>query len=365
MNRTFLLFLCGFALIGGALSQAADDDNEGVRFTRTGVDSYTFSHLSKAGRYYFLQHSEDLVHWSYFPFAHDRGLGVPARNIYYFSVSEADRFFVRLKYLEPYTFDPNDEHYPLRVDYDGDKVSTVDELDSGTDPFHSPDLDGDLMPDDWEIHFFPNDHIDDTLPSADSDGDGKDNITEYGEGNDPTDHYNGIGYPSIVAINQPIYQPVDEPGTFLTEPLVFEVKDGATPVNHALVTVYTEGPDFGQVSPNADGSGLAPLLHLWTGSDGRVQVYFKHPSAVALGPTSRYIFAKVGSALISGNGNSVVPAVVVITQSDYTYPPNTVGRNATEAIDGRINMIATNNVATAKLIFSTQYHGTPQNPTPN
>ncbi len=355
MSRVLLCVLCGLVLIGGAFAQTANDDNEGCRLSQDGLDSYTFSFWGRAGRFYFIQHSKDLVSWHYFPDAFAPGEDTP--NSYGFQVSDADRFFVRLKYLESYTGDP------AQQDFDGDKVITVDELADGTDPFSSSDTDGDGIPDDWEIHFGldPDDPNDATGPTADPDDDGVTNLVEYQTGTlgtDPTDHYNGSNYPGIAIIDWPNPSPTDEPGTLLSAPLILEVTDGMGPVNNARVTVFVPGVDQGQVSPASDGSGLKTTLHLLTGMDGRTQVYYKHPSANPPVPTLRTITAKVGSALPNGNGPEV--SVLPTTQFRYEYPANTVGLSASEAIDDRIAaaLAVPTDPEDAKRIFSTQTHGT-------
>ena len=363
MNRAFLSLLCGLALTSGAFAEAETSPNEGTRLTFTlnqtpdCLGTYTMSFLSKLGRYYFIQYSEDLAIWSYFPNANGAGDGNTFN--YCFSVSGPDRFFLRLKYLPSYTGDPLDQ------DFDGDKVNTRDELSAGTDPFGFPpaDTDGDNMPNDWEIHFGlnPNNPGDATTgPASDPDGDGIPNRTEFQNGTDPTDYYNGTNYPTIQAIGWPVPGPTDEPGTLLPQPFVVEVRDGNGPLNNVRVTFFTEGASAGQVSPTANGAGLATILHLQTGPNGRAQVYFKHPSANPPAPTDRFITAKVGSAVPSGTGP--VAVVGAITQENYIYPANTVGRSATEAIDNRINPIALVNVEDAKRVFSVQDHDAQPNP---
>ncbi len=360
MNRAFLSLLCGLALAFTSLAQTPSDDNEGLRITKDGPDAYTVSWFGHLGRYYFLQYSKDMVTWTHFPDAYGDG----ADLIFYYgiTVSGPDRFFVRVKYLESYTGNP------LNQDFDGDKVNTLDELEVGTDPFHTADMDGDGMPDDWEIHFGldPLDPADATTgPAADPDGDGIPNRAEYEAGllgTDPTDYYNGANYPTIQAIGWPVPVPTDEPGTLLPQPFVVEVRDGAVPVNNARVTFFTQGADAGQISLTNDGASPATILHRLTGSNGRAQVYFKHPSANPPEPTARIISAKVGSAVPTGNGP--VAVVSATTQENYIYPANTVGLHASNAIDSRIAPITSGNVANAKLVFTIQNHGSDQDPTP-
>lgn len=92
------------------------------------------------GRGYFLQHSDDLVSWQYFPLM-EMGWG---NTIPYGFASSAEKFFVRLRYTD----DTTDFYWG---DYDGDGVSNWDEIHSlGIDPF-AADTDGDGVPDGAEI----------------------------------------------------------------------------------------------------------------------------------------------------------------------------------------------------------------------
>ncbi len=92
------------------------------------------------GRGYFLQHSDDLVNWQYFPLM-EMGWG---SSIPYGFASSAERFFVRLRYTD-------DTANFWSGDYDGDGISNWDEIHiHGTDPFNA-DTDGDGVPDGAEI----------------------------------------------------------------------------------------------------------------------------------------------------------------------------------------------------------------------
>lgn len=127
-----------------------------------------------AGRTYFLQHSEDLVSWQYFPLiesGNDETLG-------WGFASSADKFFVRLRYTDQPTSNPD------FADFDADGLSNWDEIFIyGTDPFNA-DSDGDGMPDGFEVQHYlnPSDASD---ASQDADGDGLTNLQEYDLGTDP------------------------------------------------------------------------------------------------------------------------------------------------------------------------------------
>lgn len=128
-----------------------------------------------AGRTYFLQHSEDLVSWQYFPLIEagsDETLG-------WGFASSADKFFVRLRYTDQPTSNPD------FADFDADGLLNWDEIFVyGTDPFNA-DSDGDGMPDGFEVQHYlnPSDASD---ASQDADGDGLTNLQEYDLGTDPT-----------------------------------------------------------------------------------------------------------------------------------------------------------------------------------
>lgn len=143
---------------------------------------HRFAWWGRAGRTYFIQHSGDLIHWSYLPVI-ESGTNQPIE--WAFAPSD-ERFFLRLKYTDIPTTDP------FGADFDSDKVSNDDELRRGTDPFLALDSDGDGMPDDWELAWGFNPH-DSSDASRDDDGDGKTNFEEFLAGTDPYDPNDGGG----------------------------------------------------------------------------------------------------------------------------------------------------------------------------
>jgi Bacterial TSP3 repeat len=89
------------------------------------------------GRTYFMQQSDDLVSWQFFPMI-EIGYGY---TIPYGFTSSAEKCFVRLVYTD----DPIDD--PYYGDFDGDGVSNWDEVNVyGTNPLNA-DSDGDGVPD--------------------------------------------------------------------------------------------------------------------------------------------------------------------------------------------------------------------------
>lgn len=134
----------------------------------------------EAGRTYFIQYSLDLVEWHFFPEIEHGASPAP----YCFN-SSSERFFIRLKYTDLPTSDPEGD------DFDGDGLSNIDEVtDYDTDPLNW-DTDGDTLQDDWEIEHGLDPRDDGTLnpdngASGDPDGDGLSNTLEYGALVDPS-----------------------------------------------------------------------------------------------------------------------------------------------------------------------------------
>ena len=176
--RKFCFALFAFVLRSAlALAQAAGAPNESPALARDpATGAYQFSWWGQAGRTYFLQQSEDLLHWTYVPVI-EPGTG---QAIGWGFTSTAPKFFLRLKYTDAATTNPFND------DLDGDGVSNWDELTQGTDPF-SASLDTNGLPGDWETHYFGRTGV---SPDEDPDGDGLTNLQEYQLGTDPTDSLN-------------------------------------------------------------------------------------------------------------------------------------------------------------------------------
>jgi N-acetylmuramoyl-L-alanine amidase len=167
-------FLSLLALTGMASATFAQTPQPQAVLTQGTNNTWNLDWEGIAGRTYFLQHSEDLVSWQYFPLiesGNDETLG-------WGFASSADKFFVRLRYTDIVTNDPDN------ADFDGDGLTNWEEIFIyGTDPFNS-DSDGDGMPDGWEVMngFNPTHPAD---ADEDADGDGLTNLQEYELGTEP------------------------------------------------------------------------------------------------------------------------------------------------------------------------------------
>ena len=143
MKKILISLSCLFALVGITLAQGPTDPNEGSRLSSNSVTGvYTFGWWGRYGRTYFIQHSDDLIHWSYFPVI-ETGLDQP---IQWGFTSTGNRFFVRLRYTDIPTYNP------FTADFDSDGVGNYNELMQGTDPL-SAQMDANGLPFDWETYF--------------------------------------------------------------------------------------------------------------------------------------------------------------------------------------------------------------------
>lgn len=132
----------------------------------------------RMGRSYFVQRSENLTSWAYFPYV-TAGHGNPED---FWVDSDGPALFLRLRFTDIPTADPR------LADFDLDGLSTITELqDHGTDPLEA-DSDGDGMPDGAEIAAStdPLNGSNGTSSSLlDSDGDGIRDALEIARGTSP------------------------------------------------------------------------------------------------------------------------------------------------------------------------------------
>ncbi len=140
MKLRLVAFVFLLALSGIANAQGSNDPNEGSQLSYdNGTASYTFSWWGHSGKTYFIQHSDDLMTWSYVPMYE---IGAD-QVIQWGFTSTASKFFLRLEM----------------------------------------NTDGSLLPDRWQMLYFGDTGVD---PYGDEDGDGLTNLQEFLNGTDPT-----------------------------------------------------------------------------------------------------------------------------------------------------------------------------------
>ncbi len=223
MRRLFLFLLALLAFVCPANTQTAADPNEGARLIYDSNGHYTFSWWGRAGRTYFVQHSEDLITWDYWVVVES---GNDDLLSYGFSTT-GEKCFLRLQFSDLPTADPFD------ADFDGDRVSNLDELFAGLDPLHRMDSDGDDVPDDWEIVRLGGLN----QSGGDYDRDGLSDAEEFAGGTDPEDYYNGVA--PVLSFSAASNPPVDF-GFTLPGPVVVTVKNAAgEPLVNAPIYVST------------------------------------------------------------------------------------------------------------------------------
>ena len=151
MKISWSLCLSALLLLSANLSFAQPTEpweNEGQSLSEDPVTGdMTYQWWGKSGRTYFIQSSEDLMDWTYIPIIEP---GIDDWVEWGFSFT-ADSIFLRLKFSDIPTTNPD------TADFDGDNIGNWAELLQETDPFAALDLNGNGIPDDWEL--FWNDRI--------------------------------------------------------------------------------------------------------------------------------------------------------------------------------------------------------------
>lgn len=173
MKRLSLPMLVCCGCIGSCLSVLHAADPEPT-FEELGASSYRFDWTGEAGLTYFVQYSQDLQNWQYFPLI-DHGVVHDAVDVTPLDASNKPlaKFFMRLVYTDIPTTDPEGD------DFDGDGIPNLYELvNMLTDPLlwdtdgdgnsdANEDFDGDMYGHLFEEVLGMNSHAGVTLAPAD------------------------------------------------------------------------------------------------------------------------------------------------------------------------------------------------------
>lgn len=125
-------------------------------FVPLGSSSYRFDWTGEVGITYFVQDSQDMQSWRYFPLI-EHGLLHDPLNVTPLDGNNVplEKYFMRLVQTDIPTLDPEGD------DFDSDGLPNLYELDTvASDPLDGTsagaDSDNDGMPDGWEMYFFGN-----------------------------------------------------------------------------------------------------------------------------------------------------------------------------------------------------------------
>lgn len=325
MNLRLLLFIVAVnaALAApAARAQTAADANEGSALSRDpGPGVATFSWWGRAGRTYFLQQSDDLLHWNYLPVVESGS----EQGIQWSFTSSQPQCFVRLEYTDLSTADPFGD------DFDGDRVSNYAEVLQNTDPL-SAALDANGLPLDWERFYSLPVGINANAPAPRNDG--LTYVQAFQQGVNPMDFYNG-NPPNVALVSGD--QQLGPKGGFVSAPLIVSVTDANNvPLVGAPVT-FSVGLGGGQVQPSSIGTpGLS--ITVLTDTKGQARAFFKLPD---IANNTCQIVA------VPGSGGSPSQALFTETSDggggSYDSPFDATNVAATANADGSIDVTWTNN----------------------
>lgn len=173
--RTFFLTtaLAAIALSPLAATPTADSPNHGFTIEPgTTAGTFVLEWWGIDEHIYFIEHSDDLMTWSFFPI-YELGLDGPLS----WGVSMTDdRHFYRAKFSD----DP--ESTLLSTDYNGAMLSAWEQIQLGYNPFDWVDTNTNGIHDAWEEYHFGNLT---TSMTMDLEPDGLLNENEFAEGTDP------------------------------------------------------------------------------------------------------------------------------------------------------------------------------------
>ncbi len=177
MKPVLFLFAC---LLCPALALQPGVPDPKPTFERYGTDSETglpvwrFDWSGTDGWTYFIQWSDDLVYWQYFPV-----IDFGATHDPFDCETDASKHFLRLRLTNIPTVDPE------LADFDGDGISNIDEVQTyHTDPFDS-DTDHDGTSDGMDTAPLDPETGGNSLFATDSDGDGIIDAAEALRGTSP------------------------------------------------------------------------------------------------------------------------------------------------------------------------------------
>jgi hypothetical protein len=173
MNRIIALTTALFLLAGSAFAQTVAELYEGSNLAfDNATGAFTFSWWGRAGRTYLIMTSDDMIHWNYVPIIE---VGAD-QTIEWGFTSTGNKFFLKLRH----TATPDGDPYNV-------------------------DLNGNGMADNWELQYFG---AFGQSASADPDGDGRSNLTEYLMGTNPTVANGEVG-PAFVQTELQVYTPLE------------------------------------------------------------------------------------------------------------------------------------------------------------